>query len=205
MNFNKLPRALVAALAGILSTVGAANAAFTLDFSDVGGNVLVTFSGSFNTTGYSSTFEPLLITSSVSTGPDNGGWTWIDSGDLVGVGNMSMFSIFVDSGVPVNDISNNEFSFTTTNHLGDAIYIWAYNDGTAGGFGTTDPYTSGDLISGSFEIAGASVSDLGIVATKWFTTTNGDDVFVTVGAVPEPSSALLCGVASLALAARRRR
>ena len=199
---------LAAALVISSSLVDGANAALIIDFSDSAGSIDVTYTGSLDTSGFGSTFGSVIISSDFSTGLNAGGWTWFNTGSITGEGNTNMAAVFVDDLLPVNDFTLFEFALTTTNQTGDALYLWAYNGGSEGGFATNAPYNSGDLISGGFELAGQTTAALGIVPTTWFTTTNGDDIIITVNSynrIPTPSSLALFGFGVLAFSVLQRR
>lgn len=207
MNHNallmKLKHTKAATLAATLITFGAlaggANAAIVIDFSDIGSDTLITYSGTLNVTGFSS--SPSSATGGITTGPDNGGWTWLR--------NVSVSSTLYNlSGniAQVNDFTTNEFDHNYSSSTGDEFYLWAYNDGTNGNFIAGANYISGAPISGSATITEVSTADLGLQSVTWITLNNGDTISTTVNSVPEPSSStLILGLSALGLLARRKR
>lgn len=188
---KKLALGLVASAAAALNV---ASAAVDVFITEVGGDVVATFSGSIDLTG-----ATVVDTAAFFPGV-NAQFPALNFGDEVtdldGWG-LTSFETFGPGtgGFNVADEQN-----------GDLLVV-----SNLTGFGELflDPtYVSGDLISGDFTFFGSTLAALGLAAGTYLYTLPNDQLNLFIGdfaPVPVPAAALLMAPALGAMVARRRR
>ncbi len=191
-------RNLLAMLA-LVTGVGAAQATYTVNIVQNGANVVMTGSGSIDTTG--------MTLSSASLGCSSGSGALGSIFLCIGSGNSGL------NGTAINPGVTGLTSGTTTSAnsaTGSPVYV----------SGTTlylpAGYTSLSPISNSSTFNGKTLASLGLTAgtTKTITLTSGDTIVVTTGTVAPATvptlseyamAALAAAMAMLGLAAMRRK
>lgn len=190
---------LTTPLLGIITLAAAcsAQAAFVATISQVGNDVVLTGSGSFNITGFEKAdAAPLPLSGGLIAGEwaafvngeDGDSYQSFLSSTIVGPDNFGIGGGY--GGVGQGDV------FGIQGSLGYAIFL-------------DENYVSGSFLSGSSIFADTTLEDLGLTAGvyvwNWGEGVNADSLTLTI-AVPEPAHyAIGAGVAALALVALRRR
>lgn len=198
MKYFNTAQVLAISLVTISSFSEIAKGALNIDFSDGVDGLNVTVSGGLDTSGatawnvftgdlgYSANFSSAISQMWVP-GPDGGNYQWSPHGGSTG----PWFSALADG------------SYSTINHSGDDFGLWDDN------YMVPIGYVSGAPISSSYTITGLDLATLAPVSGTVLTIASGDIVTVSTGvsiaAVPEPSSTLLLGLASMGFLTRRRR
>ena len=172
-------RMLKAAVAGlVLSVSGLANAALIFTVNEVGSDVVITGSGSFDLTG----------TSLAGSSTFNGGF--MNSSTALAVGNPGSFDVY-------NGFTTNSGAFGTGSFFdgsGDSGDLIGFDSIQQGGlvFLPTG-YVSKNALSGSTTLVGHSFASLGLITGTYDYATTDDTITVQVQ-VPEPTT--LAGLAS---------
>jgi hypothetical protein len=186
-------------VAAATSFVQPANASVTVLWSDVGGDVIASYSGTLDLSNYDFTGGFGIDRTGVLIG-GSGGTENLFRGNVAtddtyyGAGDFA----FVDSGLTANlegTFSGTEQAFGFDASLTSDTFLFV-----------EEGYLSGSQIDGEALFAGTSVA--GIFGTDTFNTVVFDDGVnvVTFTTVPEPSTALfLCSSGALACLRRRRR
>lgn len=176
-----------------LTAANAANAGLILDFTESSGDTVISVSGSLDLTGitglnYNENFSYLWR--NLSNGGNISDYSQVSIGEDLsetfffahgGTANFALFTKAINAGF-------------TTNFLGHSFGIWGENGTASGAISFDTSYISGTQLTGQGTLTGWTLDALGVVNTGvWLTTTNGDDITVTlngVGAtsVPEPST-----------------
>ena len=182
----------VAAAAVLAAPVRPARATFTLDFRQVGPNVVSTGSGTIDTAGLTFSFYTNVTAGVVD--PSTGGSIGGSSGDVMFYSGASGPSTFGTGGQTV-----------ATSGTGAVVGV------DSGGLVVLpESYASGSPVSNSNTYASQSLLTLGLVPGSYTETfgsgADADSLVVQVDdAAPEPSSASLMAVAALGLLARAPR
>jgi hypothetical protein len=186
-------RSVIAAITLTGSLFTGAHAAVIVNFSDNGGDIDITWSGTFE-----------VLESSLN-GPSNNAqqlttnfFRSLNAGGDQYDNNITVESTWSTTAASVVRVSGTNFGVFTNGSSLDRIYLNnAFIDN-----GATRTYTVG----GQAQISGNTISDLGITSgLKVTEDTTGDTVSVTLNAVPEPSSAILLGLGALGFVSRRKR
>ena len=198
VTMTKANLALAAALAGsCMALPSAANASIVFNIDQLGANVVVNASGSFNTSGavpatnlFSSRLNPSIAR--VNVGPAESNAILLN-----GFTGPSSFG-----------------SGTTTiadSYLGDFIYfIGGYqSDSLHNTLGLAANYVSGSAISGSATYLNKTFTSLGLNIGTYQYSLNGDAVTINIaqpGAVPEAATwaMMILGMGAVGYAMRRR-
>lgn len=191
-----MKRTAVAVLAAItvLAALGRPVQAsvLTFSFSEVGGNVVGTVSGTINTDALSKE----VINYS------DGGAVW-SQGGVVAVGPTHAFWRW--SGL--DSIRPSRFGdgmfYCADNGAGDTVAANLYQ----GGLYVSPTYVSGSVLSGTSTWNGRDLKSMDLLPGTYTATYNGglDSVVVQVGAVPEPATVGVLVLGGIAALARRRR
>ncbi len=194
---NKFLKGLTAGF--VLAISSLANAGLIIDFSDIGSDTLVTFSGTFDYTGLSvsSTENAYWRTESEGNGSGqdiirvgSGNVTWGQNG---GTTNFELFSGTFNQ--VLSDLSGGGFGF------------WNFVGGFDGNYYRPTDYVSGDVLLSTGKFIGLNISDLGINNTGiWKTLSNEETVSITLNGateVPEPSTLVVFALGLMGLASRK--
>ena len=216
----KLKHTKVATLAATLITFGSlaggANAALSFTFQEVGDDVVLTSSGSFDITG--------LPDATASF--DSWGWVGIQAsgglGGVIGAQDGNIHSGFSSTNAAVTwnvgtdtSVIGNWYSGGFVNASGGSVGSRGFTTyvswGTLSGF----TYNSGDLVGSTWipDLSAAylntDLSGLGITPGSYSVVDSITGESITINAanaaIPEPSSVLLLGLGTLGLSVRRRR
>lgn len=185
----------VAALAGAWLCSGSAHAAFTLNITQVGNNVVSSGTGTINLAGLNNlglnTFwsQPQLQFDSIQIGSGAAtAYTGYTGPSAIG---------------PLPGISGASTNITT----GDPVGLTLFN--AVPRIFVPQSYVSGAPLAGTATFANKSIATLGLAEGSyqytWGSGGNADSMTVNVSAVPEPGSALLLAGSAAALIGWRRR
>lgn len=181
------------ALAMALSA-GLANAAVTINVSQVGADVVFSTTGSLDLTGATA-----LGGIGYSDGFIPGGSNWyIASGAGSSVDNYAMTSFAGAFGTSLS------FFSSPTSVSGDDFFIWGAS-GTTEQVGVPVGYISGGAISSGMVFAGATIAGFTMIPGTYLYSIPNDTITLNIGVVPEPETyaMLLAGLGVLAFALRR--
>jgi hypothetical protein len=200
MNFKFINTALIIVISAF-STL--ANAGLILDFSENGGDTIITVSGTFDLTGLN------RYTTNIWSNASSGGG--IGQYSQVTIGNAGSAMFYDSHGGTANfDLYTNNFSAGyTTSTTGHAFGIWNYLGNSSGNVEIDQSYISGTALFGQGTLTGWTFSKLGLVNSGlWLTMKNGETVTVTLNganasSVPEPSTLAIFGLGLIGLASRR--
>jgi hypothetical protein len=186
-------RTRVYAVASVLSLslmglAGKADAGFTINFSQVGNNVVATGSGTIDTTDLSFAGEGSATAQVV---PHAG---------LVWIGPIQSTSIDLYTGAIVGPTGFGTSGASTPASTGSGDFVGLFAGGT---FPIDLPvgYVSGADLSDTSAFSNATFVSMGLTpgtyTYTWGTGADADSLVVNIGvsSVPEPSSLVLCGIA----------
>ena len=186
--------ATVAALVSFGTFAEKADAAVTINFQEVGGDVVASYSGSFNLTGlgFGGSTDP-----SVSFGLPALDTTFF----RVGVGDTPLVDVF--SG-PISGPTSIGLPALTVPTISSGNFLGLVYDGAANQFLLLPIGYAGGVISGSSTWTGESLASMGLPpAGSYEWSWAGDSLFITTTAIPEPSTIALAGLGALTLLRRR--
>jgi hypothetical protein len=193
---NKYYKMGLAAATCTLLGMSAANAAVTITFTESGGNVIATGVGTVNLVGLGSPNSPTFRASVAG-----GSGTQVFVGPTIEVPVTTYFGV----GGPTNWGPGFFFDFASSGS-GDLFGIAGNGDFSQ--LVVPAGYVSGSPLSGSAEWTSASFSSLaltpGSYVYTWGDGVTEDSLTVNIGAIPEPSGALLGCLGVLALLRRKR-
>ncbi len=170
-----------------------ADAAFTFTVAQVGSDVVITGTGSLTTTGLFFDGTQAII---AAVTPNSG--TIIIGQEPDGPsGAVRKYEAYF---YPTANIGNGYNTYATSSSLGVV--------GIGSGLYVPNDYISGTMISTSSKFAGQTIASLGFLAGTYtipyainrFTPGTVDTITIQIGpaaSVPEPSSLILCGIASV--------
>ena len=195
----------VAGLIGTLGLASSAQGAVVIEITESGSDLLITTSGSLDTSGLSGD-DPTFVDPVIFVNDNIAGvllWSF-------GVGDQTYYS------GPGDGFDTSSFSNTFSSGFGPGAATLV-SGGADFGFSTSladlwtpAGYVSGSTVSQVLRVTGESFASLGIndgefAEFSWTSAGGGDSIRMQAGAVPEPSSSLLVGLGGLALILRRRR
>lgn len=189
-------RTLALGLITMITLAGGANAAVTVVFEEVGTSVVVSYSGSVDTSGLSVDNTYSLVSQAINPGFNKGFFSNVN-GDFVN---------YRTATITGPDLGSGGASFTGS-FSGDGFAVNGINQGD---ILLPLGYLSGSLFAGEMTFSDQSFSTLGITSGiiqnwSWGSGANADSMIVRTGPVPEPSAALLLGLGAFSLMTRRRR
>lgn len=193
---NSLRLTAVSAALCIGLGAGVANAAVTINVTEVGGNVVFTTSGSLDLTG-----AAFLGGIGYDDGFIPGGSNWyVASGAGAAVDNYAMTSFAGAFG------SSGAFFSSPSSVSGDDFFIWGNGGGTEQ-VGVPVGYISGSAISSGMVFAGATISGFTMIPGTYLYNIPNDTITLNIVAIPEPETyaMLLAGLGLLGFIARRRK
>ncbi len=158
------------AVGALAIAAGAANATFTINITQNGPNVVMTGSGSIDTTGSASAaVVGLCGTNTGSVGPTN-----------VCVGSGGTGATYAASLVPPLSGFTTGAATSATSATGTPVFVATDTLGLPAG------YVSGSAISSTSTFAGRTLASLGLTpgATRTLTLASGDTIQIVVGPVP---------------------
>jgi hypothetical protein len=183
-------------LAAILTMTLAAPAAITIQFAQVGNDVVATGLGSANITGLTNLTPDPLTGSQVNLEASSGNFR----GGATGVN----FTIYSGISGPANFGPGTSGNNIPTSVSGDYFGLTAFN----GRLFVPGGYVSGTALSNTATWTNRTLANLGLSPVgssftyTWGSGANADSL--TVAVVPEPSSALLVGLGAVCVALMRR-
>jgi hypothetical protein len=186
---------------GLLATVAAplANAAFIINFTEVGSDVVLTYSGSTTVIPSSDGGFSVSLNNDARLNPSNG---FVSA--TIGSGSFSVDAWNFDDGGQFPSFGTDTFTTGATVQAGSTIF--GFISSPTGQLYLPDDYVSGSSVGGSATFANASLVSLGITPGTYGTTFGGGaDSITLTAAVPEPSSFALIAVMGLGALLRRRR
>jgi len=183
-------------LALALAYAASAQAAVTIDVTQVGSNVDFTATGSLN------------LTDATPDYPSNYGLGVIPGGDnwYIAFGDGRTVSTYLmSSAVRPFGTSTSYFS-SPSSDSGTNFFIWGDN-GESAKIGIDSNYVSGGAISSVMEFTSLTLADMGLAPGAYVYAIPNDTITVVVGEtpVPEPASLGLIGVGVAAMGFLRRR
>ncbi len=187
---------LTGALGALVTS--AAFGAVSLNVSQVGSDVVASFSGTINLSAleHRNGGEPVDVVSRYGVG---------QSDQTLSIGSAGFFDPFGAISGPTAFLTGTEVEFTAPDaSSGDLFGIWA----SVSDIWVPESYVSGSALAGSSTWFNTTVQDLGFVTGTYTWTWGVDDTAdsLTVTVVPEPSSiAVLAGTAVLGFVGVRRR
>lgn len=197
MFMKKLKAALVAAGAALSSVASTADAAIVIDITQVGSDIVVTGSGSFDTTGLARTVQG--GTFSMGMNPSFG---VVRFGTGSTVGQISTYA--VSGPAAFGTFATIDPYRLATTAVGDVFGIFGRDRHVI----LPLDYVSGSALSGKLTFANLSFSTLGLSAGTFVYSNARDSVAVNVGtaAVPEPASwaMMILGMGIVGAMLRRR-
>ncbi len=179
-----------------LVSVGDSRGAVIVSYTEVGGNVVFTASGSINTTD---------LTNSGNSA--TGSFTHAAAGLLQSSTAGVLWNGPTFDG-PSSYGTSPFIGFANASSTGNDFGIREPGSFAGGGVNLPATYVSGTPISGTLTIIGQTIASMGLVPTStwtWGTGANIDTFTIQQAGIPEPSSMLLIAGAALAGALRRRR
>ena len=187
-----------ASLISLVSLVNSADGALTVDITEVGGDVVATFSGSLDLTGAS------YLDSDTNPGGGQAVAPGISSFVLGTSGTMDIYSHMGDSEITAFGVGSSPvYADSSTGDLFACMVFGGsnYNLFLPGG------YVFGSTISGTATWNGTTIAGMGLIPDSSHVFTLPADSFtVNVGSsVPEPSTAALLGLFTAAGLFSRRR
>ncbi|MEG3124436.1 PEPxxWA-CTERM sorting domain-containing protein [Sphingomonas sp. GB1N7] len=192
MKMTNLLLAAAVAVSG-LTAATAANAAVTVNFNQVGGNVVVTATGTFNTNLSPNVGGSGSVGQFVSAGPQ-----------FFGLGTQGAVIYYGSTGPSY--LSGSAFTnFDTTS--GTTMFF----NGAAGVYGLSSSYVSNSAILATGTILNKTLAGIGAVTGSYVQTVGGNTLTINVGqavaAVPEPATwgLMILGFGMIGAASRSRK
>lgn len=188
---RKLALVVAAALVALVATQERSHAAYFLTLSQVGGNVMISGSGTLNLTGLS------------AVGPSNLSTLIYPSIGLINSGSAGAVDVY--SGLSPQSGFGTGGGPSADSATGSTVGILGNN----GQLEVPAGYISGTPLSGTETFNNATLSSLGFTPGTYTYSWGSDSFTVSSAAVPEPATwaggALLLGGAALTLRRRARR
>lgn len=177
------------------SLAGGANGAITVTYEQVGGDVVLNYSGTFDIDGFSP--GGFTVSSISSSGSDDRFRNF--QGEFSRI--LSAGTIAQVAGGSNGFFTNDFVTIPASATSGDTFAIEIEN----GFVYAPSGYTAGQNISGSATFSGQTIAGLGLVDSSFDIGAGGTVSFSSASAIPEPSSAFLLGVGALGFVSRRKR
>jgi hypothetical protein len=172
---------LAAACSACLFSANSASAFVTIQVSEVGADVIATYTGSVNPNGLTPS-SPIALAGALL--PSNGVISW---GGALGAG----LSTDVYLGLTTQSFGPGSSAFYQALTSGSAFGI------QSNGLYVPSGYTSGTAISGSTRFSGHNFSSLGLTpgtyTWTWGSGPNADSAVLTIGSAPSPGPAAAPG------------
>lgn len=172
--------------AALLALCGSAHAAYTVNIQESGGNVVISGSGSLNTTGLT------LVPSSTTCGSGSGG---LDSITVCSGSGLSGFTATGAVSPPLSGLLSSPGAYLASSASGASVII----------FGSTlylpPGYTSGAALSNTSTITGATFAALGLTPRTITLNIPNDTIVINIGVsatgIPTLDTYGLLGLAGL--------
>lgn len=184
----KSVRTLSATLFTIGSLAAGANAAVTITISEDGSDVRVQATGTLNITG-TSFLTNIGYSPNLAVNPSSGTLLFAGSHSVY-TNNNTTPSFGAGAGLNTLTVTGDRFGFEALSPTESLLFV-------------PSGFVSGSSISSEGVFAGSTLTSLGVLPGTYVYTLPNDSINITV--IPETTSAILLGLGSMSLLARRRR